>query len=239
MKRSLILLIEGKSSSNVSLVPALEKAGFGVKHLTTGQAAHHWVCEEKQSPQLVIFDASTLRSNGARNCRRLRQCLPGVPVIYARTADQGTDSSLEVEAHLVRPFTPRKILNRVRALLPPDVTEEHMVHYGNIKLYVDRGAVEVDGRGEKHITPKLVRLLEEFLRHPDELISRVQLMQNVWQTSYVGDTRTLDVHVRWIRELIEVDPSHPTLLVTVRRKGYILRTGLHPLIPFPASNHRS
>lgn len=236
MKRSLILLIEGKSTSNVSLLPALEKAGFGIKHVTTGQAAHQWACEEKQSPQLIIFDASTLRSNGARNCRRLRQCLPGVPVIYIRSADQVADSSLEVEAHLVRPFTPRKVLNRVRSLLPPDLTEEHIVHYGDIKLYVDRGVVEVNGRGEKHITPKLVRLLEEFLRHPDMLISRVQLMQNVWQTSYVGDTRTLDVHVRWIRELIETDPSHPKLLVTVRGKGYILQTSAYSFIAL--SNHR-
>jgi len=237
MKRSLILLIEGKSTSNVSLVPALEKAGFVVKHVTTGQSAHQWVCAEKQSPQLIIFDASTLRSNGARNCRRLRQCLPGTPIIYVRSADQVADSSLEAEAYLVRPFTPRKVLNRVRVLLPPDLTEEHIVHYGDIKLYVDRGAVEVNGRGEKHITPKLVRLLEEFLRHPDELISRAQLMQNVWQTSYVGDTRTLDVHVRWIRELIEADPSHPKLLVTVRGKGYILQTSVRSLLF--SSNHRS
>lgn len=237
MKRSLILLIEGKSTSNVSLVPALEKAGFAVKHVTTGQAAHQWVCTEKQSPQLIIFDASALRSNGARNCRRLRQCLPGTPIIYVRSVDQVADSSLEAEAHLVRPFTPRKVLNRVRALLPPDLAEELIVHYGDIKLYVDRGVVEVNGRGEKHITPKLVRLLEEFLRHPDVLISRAQLMQNVWQTSYVGDTRTLDVHVRWIRELIEADPSHPKLLLTVRGKGYILQTSVRSL--FFSGNHRS
>lgn len=223
MKRSLILLVEGKSTGNISLVPALEKAGFWVKHVTTGQVAYHWVCNEHQSPHLVIFDASTLRSNGARNCRRLRQCLPGVPIIYARSANQPIDAGMIAEVHLVRPFTARKILNRIHTLLPPKITEESMIRYGEITLYVDRCALEVNGRGEKRITPKLTRLLEEFLRHPNELISRIQLMQNVWQTSYLGDTRTLDVHVRWIREMIEADPSHPRYLTTVRGKGYILR----------------
>src|SRR5690606_22547710 len=118
------------------------------------------------------------------------------PIIYARSTLQTVESSLEVDVHLIRPFTPRKVLNRIRILLPPDVSQEQMVRYGEITLYVDRCAVDVNGRGEKHITPKLVRLLEEFLRHPNELISREQLMQNVWQTDYLGDTRTLDVHIR-------------------------------------------
>lgn len=223
MKQSLILLIEGKSSNHTSLIPALEKAGFALKHVTSGLAARNWVAQANPSPHLIIFDASTLRSNGVRNCQQLRQHLPGIPLIYIRSANQKVSAELETEAHLVHPFTPRKVLNRVRAMLPPDLHEEQIVHYGHIKLYVDRGMVEVNGRGEKHITPKLSQLLAEFLRHPNEMISRAQLMQNVWQTSYVGDTRTLDVHVRWVRELIEQDPSQPRLLQTVRGKGYILR----------------
>lgn len=222
MKPFLILLIEGKTPGNVSLLPALEKAGFQVKYVNTGQAAYHWVHDEQQSPHLVIFDASTLRSNGARNCRRLRQCLPGIPMIYARSIEQTTESALDVEVHLVRPFTARKVLNRVHALLPPDLSEEQAVRYGQITLYPERNVVEVNGRGEKRVTPKIARLLAEFLRSPNELISREYLMQTVWQTSYLGDTRTLDVHVRWIRELIEAEPGRPTLLLTVRGKGYRL-----------------
>ena len=222
MKTSLILLIEGKSPGNVSLLPALEKAGFQVKYVSTGQAAYQWVHDEQQSPLLVIFDASTLRSNGARNCRRLRQCLPGVPMIYARSPEQVTESNLDVEVHLIRPFTARKVLNRVRALLPPDLSTEQMVRYGQITLYPERNVIEMNGRGEKRVTPKVTRLLAEFLRFPNELISREHLMQNVWQTSYLGDTRTLDVHIRWIRELIEEEPGHPRLLLTVRGKGYRL-----------------
>jgi DNA-binding response OmpR family regulator len=223
MNSSLILLIEGKSTGNVSLVPALEKAGYLVHHVTTGQAAYQWVCTESQTPHLIIFDASTLRSNGVRNCRRLKKCLPGTPIIYARSTDQTLDSGLEVDVHLIRPFTFRKVLNRVRTLLPPDVSVEQIVRYGEITLYVDRCALDMNGRGEKHITPKLMRLLEEFLRYPNVLISREQLMQNVWQTDYLGDTRTLDVHIRWARELIEENPSTPRLLMTVRGKGYKLQ----------------
>ena len=89
-------------------------------------------------------------------------------------------------------------------------------------LYRSKRAVDVKEKGEQRLTPKLAQLLEEFLRHPNELVSRRQLMQNVWHTDYVGDTRTLDVHVRWVRECIENDPSNPVLLRTIRGKGFIL-----------------
>ena len=71
------------------------------------------------------------------------------------------------------------------------------------------------------MTPKLAHLLEEFLRHPNQILGRHTLMENVWKTSYFGDTRTLDVHIRWIREIIEVDPAKPLLLRTIRGVGYI------------------
>jgi DNA-binding response OmpR family regulator len=71
------------------------------------------------------------------------------------------------------------------------------------------------------LTPKQAQLLEEFVRYPNQVVSRRQLMQNVWRTDYIGDTRTLDVHIRWVREIIEEDPAQPKLLRTVRGKGYI------------------
>jgi two-component system phosphate regulon response regulator PhoB len=71
------------------------------------------------------------------------------------------------------------------------------------------------------LTPKLAQLLEEFIRHPNELVTRRQLMLNVWKTEYIGDTRTLDVHIRWVREQIEENPTKPQLLRTIRGKGYI------------------
>ncbi|MFQ5421121.1 MAG: winged helix-turn-helix domain-containing protein, partial [Anaerolineae bacterium] len=102
-----------------------------------------------------------------------------------------------------------------------DDQNEEIIRFGNIILYKSKRSVEVAGQGESRLTPKLVQLLEEFLRHPNQLVSRRQLMEHVWQTSYVGDTRTLDVHIRWIRECIEVNPARPQMLKTIRGKGYI------------------
>ena len=131
------------------------------------------------------------------------------------------DRSTEADVYLQLPFTPRKLLNRVRALLPVDQVKEEIVRYGSISLYRTKRSVEVNGQGESLLTPKLADLLEEFIRHPNEVVTRRQLMIDVWKTDYIGDTRTLDVHIRWMRELIEEDPAKPTLLKTVRGKGYI------------------
>ena len=79
------------------------------------------------------------------------------------------------------------------------------------------------GQGEQRLTPKLAALLEEFLRHAGVLVTRRQFMHDVWHTDYIGDTRTLDVHIRWVRELIEEDPSDPRLLKTVRGQGFVLK----------------
>jgi two-component system phosphate regulon response regulator PhoB len=110
----------------------------------------------------------------------------------------------------------------VRDLLPVDLYKEEIIRFGQILLYRSKQAVVVEEKGEQRLTPKLAQLLEELLRHSNELVSRSQLMRHVWHTDYVGDTRTLDVHVRWVRECIEKDPSNPVLLRTVRGKGFIL-----------------
>ena len=131
------------------------------------------------------------------------------------------DPAAEADVYLEHPYTARKLLNRVRALLPADDINGEVVRCGPITLYLSKPSVEVPGKSECRLTPKLANLLEEFVRHPNEIISRRQLMQNVWNTDYIGDTRTLDVHIRWMREIIEVDPAKPELLKTVRGKGYV------------------
>ena len=107
-------------------------------------------------------------------------------------------------------------------MLPVDLNQEEIIRFGGILFYRSKRAVETEDKGEQRLTPKLALLLEEFLRHPNQLVSRRQLMRNVWHTDYVGDTRTLDVHVRWVRECIEEDPSNPIFLRTIRGKGFIL-----------------
>ena len=149
-------------------------------------------------------------------------------MIHIRPAGTTEDRSAEADIYLAVPFTPRKLLNRVRALLPADSTVEQIVRAGNITLYCGKRSVEVNGRGERRLTPKLCRLLEELLRHPNEIVTRSQLMENVWHTTYVGDTRTLDVHIRWVREMIEKEPSRPTVLRTARGQGYVYRPAAPP-----------
>ncbi|MCA9960583.1 MAG: response regulator transcription factor [Chloroflexota bacterium] len=228
MQNAVILLVEGEGAGTNSPTSALKKAGYNFEVVHTGTAAFAWI-ESHGHPNLVIFDSSTMRSKGSRTCRRLRRMLGDTPIIHSRAAATVEDPSIGADVYLEHPYTPRKLLNRVRALLPADITKEEIIYFGSIILYRSKSSVELLGRGEQRMTPKLLQLLEEFLRHPEEIISRRQLMQNVWKTDYIGDTRTLDVHIRWVRECIEEDPAKPKLLQTVRGKGYIFRlSALHP-----------
>ncbi len=215
-----VLVVEGQTAGRESLAAMLEKAGYETAVARTGTEAQNWLAES--ATDLIVFDASTMRSNGVRNCRRLRRQAESTPIIHCRGAGEEEDRAAGADVYLEKPFTPRKLLNRVRALLPADERKEEIVRYGNITLYRIKRSVEVAGRGEFALTPKLALLLETFIKHPNELMTRPQLMQTVWMTNFIGDTRTLDVHIRWVRECIEDDPSRPRLLQTVRGKGYLL-----------------
>lgn len=219
MSKVNILLVEGKRVGELSLLPALRKADYQVEVVHTGSAALAAI--RQQEPDLILFDASAMRSNGVRSCRRLRQLLTETPMIHVRAADEIEDQMAEANVYLKRPFTPRKVLNRVRSLLPADDTKEEIIRCGSLIYYRTKRSIMTPELGEKRLTPKLAILFEEFIRHPNQVITRRQLMQNVWQTDYIGDTRTLDVHIRWIRECIEKNPAHPQLLRTRRGQGYI------------------
>ncbi len=222
----LVLLVEGQNAGRETLATMLQKASYDTVTVRTGAEAQRWL--EQNTPDLIIFDASTMRSNGVRNCRRLRRQAEHVPIIHSRAKGEEEDRSAFADVYLERPFSPRKLLNRVRALLPVDYSKEEIVRYGRITLFRNKRSVDVAGRGEFSLTPKLALLLESFMRHPNQLLTRPELMQMVWDTDFVGDTRTLDVHIRWVRECIEDDPSQPELLLTVRGQGYMLQ--IDPLL---------
>jgi DNA-binding response OmpR family regulator len=215
-----ILLVEGHSAGRDSLVSALQKANYNAAVVHTGNDAIKWL--DDRMPDLILFDASSMRSNGVRTCQRLRKLALKTPIIHCRAKGEEEDRSAGADVYLERPFSARKVLNRVRALLPADIAKEEVVRYGDITLFRSKRSVEVTGKGEFTLTPKLALLLETFIRHPNEVLSRRDLMVAVWDTDFIGDTRTLDVHVRWVRECIEKEPSHPQLLKTVRGKGYQL-----------------
>lgn len=219
MQKAVILLVEGKRSGQYTAVPALEKAGHTVEVCHTGTAAIQTL--KNFEPNLIVFNAATMRTNGARTCRRLKKNQEDLPIIHIRAADDPEDVEAEADVYLEQPFTPRKLLNRVKDLLPIDHALEETVRYGHISLYLSKKSVDA-GNGESRLTPKLVHLLEQFMRHPRQILTRRELMQRVWKTDYIGDTRTLDVHIRWVREHIEIDPAKPKFLKTVRGRGYIL-----------------
>ncbi len=216
----LVLLVEGHNAGRDTLRLMLVKASYDVIVVHTGGEALEWL--QSHVPNLIVFDASTMRSNGVRNCRRVRRSAELIPLIHSREQGEEEDRSAEADVYLERPFSARKLLNRARALLPADSAREEIVRYGPLTLFRNKRSVAVVGKGEFTLTPKLALLLETFARHPNELLTRRYLMQAVWQTDFVGDTRTLDVHIRWVRECIEVDPSNPITLKTVRGHGYML-----------------
>ena len=204
---------------------ALLKAGYQLYPAHTAKIALDIIAQHP--PDLVVFDSSTMRSSGTRSCRRIRNVIGECPIIHCRAVGVPEDTDCGADLYLERPFTPRKLLNRVRALIPANDLKEEVVRFGSITFYRAKRSLDFNGQGERRLTPKLWQLLDEFIRHPNQVISRRRLMQNVWNTDYIGDTRTLDVHIRWLRELIEVDPADPCNLRTVRGKGYIFSIEPH------------
>lgn len=227
----LVLLVEGQTAGRESLALVLKKAGYHTNIVHTGAEAVRWL--GNNAPDLIIFDASTMRSNGVRNCRRLRGMAEATPIIHSRAAGEDEDRNAGADIYLERPFSSRKLLNRIKALLPADTNKEEIVRYGMITLFRVKRSVDVAGKGEFILTPKLGLLLEMFIRHPNQLLTRPELMLTVWDTDFVGDTRTLDVHIRWIRECIEIDPSDPQLLKTIRGQGYMLSISPPSTLPQP------
>lgn len=217
MTSSKILLIESSRASAPSLAPLLEKKGFRV-------SVHHKVdralsSAQKHEPDLVILDAASMRASGARMCRSLRSGLNGVPILLVTPKGTRTDAIPSASVVLAHPFTPRKLLNRVVRLLPGDT--RFALEVGPIRLNLAQRTVRCLGR-ESRLTPKEVRLLEVFLQNPGKLLTRTSLIRQVWHTDYTGDTRTLDVHMSWLRRAVEPDPGSPQFLKTIRGVGYRL-----------------
>jgi DNA-binding response OmpR family regulator len=219
MREALVLFVEGKRARNEALKSSLARKGYQLQVYNTGGQALDWA--EEYEPDLVIVDASSMRTSGIRITSRLRKLLGDIPIIHCRAQGRAENRNAQADVYLAQPFTSRKLLNRIKSLIPADDLKEEIVRAGSLTLYRSKRSVDVEGKGEQRLTPKLASLLEEFLRYPNQVLERERLMRKIWKTSYFGDTRTLDVHIRWVREIIEVDPAKPKLLRTVRGVGYI------------------
>jgi DNA-binding response OmpR family regulator len=213
--RAKILLIEGKGKNVRSFRRELGDKGFQVAVVHSGRKAREVLISFR--PDVVIMDASNYPSSGVRICKNIRMTTTRIPLIYIGAAGKPRPSSIRAHISLSHPFTIRKLVNRINQCLPS--SDGQTLQAGPLILYVDKRSLHKDQR-EHRLTPKQAQLLEVLMRHPGELIRRSELMRKVWETDFLDDTRTLDVHIRWVREAVEDNPSKPRFITTVRGKGY-------------------
>ncbi|MBN1966061.1 MAG: response regulator transcription factor [Anaerolineae bacterium] len=213
-----VLLVESVRANGKSFAPALEKR-YELQTVFSGKQALRVAQDEP--PDVIVLDAVSMRTSGDRICRTFRDQLPEVPIIHIREQVDGVDHTSPADVVLHPPFTWRKLVNRIKRFAEVSEKGGEVLEVGHIRLDVPKRLISVSER-EKRLTPKLTGLAALFLRHPNTVIARKMLIQQVWNTEYMGDTRTLDVHIRWLREIVEEDPSHPRLIKTVRGIGYRL-----------------
>ena len=216
MKKDTLLVIEGRHAEIPSFATDLQKKGFDVVSFQNGSQA---VSKLKQiNPTLVVINAASLRSTGLRICLSVRKKDTKLPIILILEKDKPVDKEL-ADSVLALPFTVQKLVNRVKALLPGD--GNNMVSTGPIRLDVENRRVKSLGKSTK-LTPRLITLLQILMDKHGEVVEREALFKKVWETNYTGDTRTLDVHISWLRQAIELDPDNPKFLKTIRGVGYRL-----------------
>ena len=212
-----ILLIEGKRAERPSFFTGLTRKGFDVASVSSGKSALNYLV--KKRPHLVLLDAASMRTSGRRICKAIRQNDDLLPIILVLEKHSVSLDDFEANTVLVEPFTIQKLLNRIRPLLPAE--ESALLVVGPLRLEEENRWVRCHKR-HAQLTPRLVNLLKALMERPGEVIDRTELFQMVWETEYTGDTRTLDVHISWLRQALEDDPRHPRYIKTVRGVGYRL-----------------
>ena len=219
-----VLVVEDEESFSDALSYMLRKEGFEVSVAATGGAA---ISEyERNGADVVLLDLMLPEKSGTEVCRELR-ATSSVPIIMVTARDSEIDKvvGLEIGAddYVTKPYSPRELVARIRAVLrrhseptDPMVT---VLEAGPVRMDVDRHVVSVKG-DQVPMPLKEFELLEMFLRNAGRVLTRGQLIDRVWGADYVGDTKTLDVHVKRLRSKVEIEPGKPRHLVTVRGLGY-------------------
>jgi DNA-binding response OmpR family regulator len=223
-----ILVVDDEPTLRETLAENLEVEGFRVVTAVDGRAALDRFHDS--APDLIILDLMLPELSGIEVCRAIRR-ESGVPILMLTARESELDKVVGLELgaddYVTKPFSLRELLARVRALMrrserqaPPDAT-------ANVEL----GRVQVDLAGHRilrdgqplPVKPKAFELLAFLLRNPGQVFTRDQLLEHVWGYDYAGETRTVDVHIHWLRGQVEADPSKPEFLHTVRGVGYVFR----------------
>ena len=212
-----ILWIEGNRAEGPYFIPDLRKKDFTVEIVSTGKAANGYLLKDRYD--LVVLNAATLRTSGKRICQDIRANWGKLPILMIANPDKPVSKDVGADVLLELPFTIRKLVNRINPLLP--LSSNKVLRTGPIQLDLERRVVRCLEK-ESHLTPRLTSLLKRFMDHPNEVLERKDLFRRIWNTEYTGDTRTLDVHISWIRQAIEPNSHKPRFLITIRGVGYRL-----------------
>ena len=227
-----ILVVEDEELIRDMIVLALEEEGYDVMTAHDGRVALNCLQSSKITASefpfdLLVLDLMLPQINGLDICRLLRYEGNTIPILILSAKASETDRVLGLEVgaddYLTKPFSMRELVARCRALLRRQSystsTQAVVQQFRDINLYTQECRVTVRGE-DVNLSPKEFRLLELFMSYPRRVWSREQLIERVWGPDFLGDTKTVDVHIRWLREKLEYDPSQPEYLITVRGFGY-------------------
>ncbi|HUQ78984.1 MAG TPA: response regulator transcription factor [Patescibacteria group bacterium] len=225
-----ILVVEDDATLRETLVEALEGEGFRVVSAGDGRSA--LARFRADQPDLVLLDLMLPELSGIEVCRIIR-AESGVPIVMLTARDSELDKVVGLELgaddYVTKPFSLRELSARIRGLFRR--SEQIALPDGGLPPVVDLGRVQVDLAGHRllrdgepvPIKPKAFELLAFLLRHPGQAFTRDQLLEHVWGYDYAGETRTVDVHVHWLRSTLEEDAAAPRFIHTVRGVGYVFR----------------
>jgi two-component system, OmpR family, phosphate regulon response regulator PhoB len=227
-----VLLVEDEDLIGEMVSLALEEEGYEVHRAKDGRKALKLLQTSESNASelafdLVVLDLMLPEINGLDICRLLRYQGNIIPILILSAKASETDRVLGLEVgaddYLTKPFSTRELVARCRALLRRHrytvTTQNSVQKFRDICLFSQECRVVVRGE-EINLSPKEFRLLELFMSYPRRVWSREQLIEQVWGPDFLGDTKTVDVHIRWLREKLEKDASQPEYLITVRGFGY-------------------
>ena len=221
-----VLIVEDEESMADPLAFLLRREGFSTEIAANGPDA--LVAYDRSGADIVLLDVMLPGMSGTEVCKQLRTRGP-VPVIMVTARDSEIDKVVGLELgaddYITKPYSTRELIARIRAVLRRGSEAEDVVspilQAGPVRMDIDRHVVSVHGTAAA-LPLKEFDLLEYLIRNAGRVLTRGQLIDRVWGSDYVGDTKTLDVHVKRLRAKIEPDPAAPRYLITVRGLGYKL-----------------
>lgn len=215
-----LLIVEDEESLAESLAFSFRKWGYRVVVVSDGQEALH--CVEKSPPDLILLDVMLPRKDGFEVCREVQKLSVPIPIIMitARSAETDRVVGLELGAddYVIKPFSTRELEARIKAILRRG---RHTALPKTPDLELDFQKRIAKNRGKlQALSPKEWELLTYFAEHTGEILSKETLLEKVWGSDFDGDPKTLEIHIHWLRQKIESNPSEPEHIITVKRKGY-------------------